>query len=274
MKTILITGSTDGIGKQTAYELASLGHQIIVHGRNSTRVDETVADLQSKTQNMNIRGVVGDLALMNNVYALGEMLAAQFPAIDVLINNAGVYMHSKVTTKDGFEVTFAVNHLAPFLLTYQLLPVLLKSDEARIINVSSVAHERGTLDFDNLNAEKKFSAYGSYALSKLANVLFTVELAKKIRTGSLTVNALHPGVIGTKLLKSGFGIDGASLEMGAQTSVYLAVSPEVRSVNGKYFTDCKRKAYNPVADDSAMREKFWYLSEMMAGINYPTEIKK
>jgi NAD(P)-dependent dehydrogenase (short-subunit alcohol dehydrogenase family) len=160
--------------------------------------------------------------------------------VDVLINNAGVFMKNRVLSEDGFEMTFAVNHLAHFLLTGLLLPQLKKSSAARIITVSSAAHSNAALDFENLNAERRFDAHGAYALSNLANVLFSKELAVRLEGSGITSNALHPGVISTKMLRKAFGMSGAGVKEGAATSVYLASSPAVEGVTGKYFVYKRR----------------------------------
>ena len=198
-KKVLVTGSSDGIGLETARQLKALGHEVIVHGRNHARAQGAVPGAQNW---------VCDFSSLEDV----RTAAARLPAgIDVLINNAGVYLQKREVTRDGYELTFQVNHLAHFLLTNLLLPSL--SDGARIINVSSQVHSGGRIDWDDPMAERSFSGYGAYAQSKLANILFTRELAR--RQTKATVNALHPGVIGTKLLHGGFGgMTGGSILAG------------------------------------------------------------
>lgn len=167
-------------------------------------------------------------------------------------------MNERVLTRDGFEMTFAVNHLAPFVLTLNLLDLLKKSNEPRVINVSSIAHTRGHLDFTNLNGEKGFSAYEAYANSKLANILFTRELVR--REPWVTSNSLHPGVITTKLLRAGFDMTGASVQEGAKTSIFLATAEGVKGVNGKYFCDGKEKKPSPEALDDQTAKQLWEVS--------------
>lgn len=236
-KIILITGSTDGIGRQAALELAALGSRVIVHGRDASRGKTVVEEIQTATGNQKVDLFIADFSSQKQVRQLAAKVNRRYDHLHVLINNAGVFMNERQVTEDGLETTFAVNHLAPFLLTNLLLDLLKKSAPSRIVTVSSIAHTRGRIEVDNLQAEKKFSGYGAYALSKLANVLFTYELAHQLTGSGVTANCLHPGVIGTKLLRNGFNISGSSPADGAETIVYLAVSPEVEQVTGKYFQD-------------------------------------
>ncbi len=260
-KTILITGATDGIGKQTAFDLAEKGYSVIVHGRSENKCADILKWIRNETGNENINYVVSDFSKLNEVRKLATELKQRFVKLDVLLNNAGVYMNDFLLTGDEFETTFAVNHLAPFLLTNLLLDQI--DNGGRIINVSSIAHTSATLDWDNLNAEKYFDGYYAYALSKLANVLFTYELAKRVDDRNITVNALHPGVITTKLLKAGFNMEGAGLKEGAATSVYLASSPEVENVTSKYFVKSKAVESSPISYVKENREKMWEVSEQI-----------
>ncbi|MGE5757411.1 MAG: SDR family NAD(P)-dependent oxidoreductase, partial [Sideroxydans sp.] len=180
-----------------------------------------------------------------------------------LINNAGVYLSERETSRDGFEMTLAVNHLAHFLLTNLLLPLLKKSAAPRVVTVSSIAHTSGRIDFDDMNSERGYNGYHAYANSKLANALFAYELAR--REPWLTSNSLHPGLIGTKLLHAGFSMPGASVESGARTPVYLATSAEVAKVSGKYFVDCSMAAPSPQAHDAQLAQRLWAWSEQAVG---------
>ena len=265
-KTILITGSTDGIGRQTALELAASGATILVHGRDAQRGKNVVEEIRTATGNRNVELLIADFSSLDNVRMLAVDVKKRCDALHVLINNAGVFMNERCLTADGFETTFAVNHLAPFLLTNLLLDLLQKSSPARIITVSSVTHTRGKLDFDNLQAEKQFGGYSSYALSKLANVLFTYELSEKLAGTGITSNCLHPGVIGTKLLRAGFDIQGGSPADGAELLLYLATSPEVEGVTGKYFQEKIETPSSPVTYDSFTREKLWDISARLTGL--------
>jgi len=262
-KTVLITGATDGIGKQTAIELALLGAEVILHGRNEEHLQKTKSEITTLTNNNNIKIISADLSYLKQTMKMADEVNNRFSRIDVLINNAGVYMKNKELTEDGLEKTFTVNHPSHFLLTNRLIDILQQNSPSRIINVSSVAHTKAQLDFDNLNSEKHFDAYNSYAVSKLANVLFTYELARRLEYLDVCINALHPGVIRTKLLWEGFSIIGNSLSEGAETSVYLATSDEVEGVSGKYFV---RKEETPSSDTSYNKEiqqKMWNVSEQM-----------
>jgi len=273
-KIVLITGSTDGIGKQTAVELALLGARVLVHGRDVNRVEKTVEQLRTflpagKIDNgdLRINGFTFDLSSLQEVKQFAAQIKDKFERIDILINNAGVYLRNKMLSDDGFEMTFAVNHLSHFLLTNELLPLLRNSNAGRIIHVSSMTHQSAKLEWDNLNAEKHYDAYGVYSFSKLANVLFSKELSERMNSSGVTSNSLHPGVIATKLLAAGFSIGGSSVKKGAENSVYLASSPEVKNISGKYFVDKKISRYNSIADDESVRKKFWDVSSEMTGLN-------
>ncbi len=265
-KLILITGATDGIGKQTALELARDGARLLLHGRSQSRLEDTRDELQRLVPGSAVEIVTADFSSLADVRRMAGDVA-RHGALDVLINNAGVYMNEHAMSHDGHEMTFAVNHLAPFLLTHLLLDALRAAPRARIVNVSSVAQMRGVLDFENLRGEKSFAPYGAYALSKLGNVLFTVELARRLAGEPITVNVLHPGVVSTKLLTEGFRLQGQdSLSQGAATSVYLATSPEVADVSGRYFVRCLEAEMNPVVAHPEIASRFYELSAELTGI--------
>jgi len=265
-RIILVTGATDGIGKQTAIELAKKGAHVIVHGRNPEKV-EAVRQAVEKAGAAKAEAVAFDLASFKSVRKGAEEIAKRVDRLDVLVNNAGVFMNERVVTEDGFETTFQVNHLAPFLLTRLLIDSVLKGPGARVVNVSSIAHRRGRLTLDDLQRERNYDGYGAYAQSKLANVFFTLEFANRFPPERITANALHPGVVGTKLLREGFGSSGSdSVEEGAETSVYLATSPEVEGVSGRYFVKCKEGDMALQALDSQGRKRLWEISEKMIGV--------
>ncbi|MFO0745825.1 MAG: SDR family NAD(P)-dependent oxidoreductase [Myxococcota bacterium] len=261
--TTLITGSTDGIGKETARQLLVHGHRVILHGRSAQRVDAVKADLAAPGRQ--IHSLVGDLSSLETVRAMAAEALDRFERIDVLVNNAGIYMNEAKLTVDGFEQTFAVNHLAPFLLTHLLMPVL----GERIINVSSMAHARGRLDRTTWRSLRGFDPYGAYAQSKLANVLFTVDLARRLEPG-LSTFALHPGVISTKLLTEGFGMRGPdSLAAGADTSVWLATDANVTkspSKSGQYFAKRQEARMHPLASDPRAAADFFNESARLVGV--------
>ncbi len=266
-KTILITGSTDGIGKQTAIELAHLGHKIIIHGKDRNRIDKTAEEIKKQTGNNNIECCLADFSSFRQTIKMAEEIKNKFEYLDVLINNAGIYMKERILTEDGFEKTFQINHLSHFLLTNLLLEFIKNSKQGRIINVSSIAHQSADFDLENLNGEKYFSPYNAYAVSKFANILFTKTLAEKLSNTNVTVNALHPGVISTKLLKAGFNISGASVKKGAETSVYLAVSEEVKKISGEYFIDKRIERSHPLTYDKKLLIQFWNISAKMTGLD-------
>jgi retinol dehydrogenase 14 len=265
-KVMLVTGSTDGIGRQTAIELARRGASVLVHGRDPKKVHEAVAEAQQEAPHGRVKGLVADFSRLEDVESLAREVAAKVGRLDVLLLNAGVFLNEPTLTPDGLEATFAINHLAPFLLTHHLLPLLERSAPSRVVVVSSIAHTRGELDLDDLRARRVYSPYGAYAASKLANVLFTLELAERLKGTGVTANCLHPGVVTTKLLKEGFGASGISVQEGAQTPVMLATAPELEGVTGCYFANGQRAQPAPSARDVALRKRLWEVSERLAGL--------
>ena len=269
MKTILVTGSSDGIGLATSQQLFSLGHKILVHGRNETRANYAIeqilahSDLEAAAaaEKKRLIPVWGDLSEMSQVVGLAAQVQKVAPDLSVLINNAGVYMSERVLTKDKFEMTFAVNHLAVHLLTHHLMSLLKAQKQARVVTVSSMAHSKGHIQFDNLNGEKHFDGYEAYSASKLMNVLFTRCLAALNKNNSLTANCLHPGVIETKLLRAGFNIHGDSAEHGCRTSVCLATDPALDAVTGKYFVNCKEALASRSGQDDNLAVQLWKKTE-------------
>lgn len=264
-KTVLITGSTDGIGKQTALDLAKMGARVLVHGRNAERTQAAAAEIGSVT-GAEVDFVVGDYTSLAQVRQMAEDVLAKADHLDVLINNAGIYMLERQMTGDGFEMSWQVNHLAPYLLTSLLVERMKRSAPARIVNVASIAHNQARLDYENLQGEKEFKPYRVYCLSKLGNVMATLDLAERLAGSDVTVNCLHPGVVETKLLHTGFNLQGTTLENGAQTSLFLATSPSVEDVTGKYFDDCKETAPSPVSLDVAERRHFMDVTNKMLGL--------
>ena len=264
----LVTGATDGIGQVTAQELYRKGLTVLVHGRTEKKAVAGASALGSRAV-----GVWGDLGSLEQVRQLATQVEAALAGkpLDVLLNNAGVFETERHESADGHELTMAVNHLAPFLLTKLLLPSLVKAPQGRVVNVSSVAHARGRLDlsdpstplrtgFDFNNA---FDGYVAYAASKLANVYFTHALARRLERTAATAYALHPGVITTKLLRKGFGMGGAPRVEGAATSVYCATAPELAKVNGRYYSDAREVDCAAHAKNQELEEELWALSEKL-----------
>jgi retinol dehydrogenase 14 len=261
-KIILITGSSDGIGKQTALDLAEMGATVIVHGRDPEKTKNVAAEIQESSGNSRVDFFVADFSSLREVKNVAVQLHARYDRINVLINNAGVYMNQKELSRDGFEMTFAVNHLAHFLLTHLLTDLIETSANGRILNVASMAHAHA-MDFENLQGEKFYDGYTAYSYSKLCNILFTYRLAQMLLNKAVTVNCLHPGVIKTKLLRAGWGMGGGSLESGSKTSVYLASSPVVEQVTGKYYANSRPANSASISHDLMVQNKLWQLSESM-----------
>jgi len=256
---ILINGATDNIGLENAKELARRGHELVLHGRNQERTQRASDAVQRVAPNTVLHTAHADLSDLAEISRMAQDLAARLPQLDVLINNAGVYMTTRKLSKDGFEMTLSVNHISHFLLTGLLLPLLKKSPEPRVVTVSSVAHMGGRIELDNLNGERHFDAYHAYANSKLADALFAYELAR--REPWLSSNSLHPGVIDTKLLHAGFNMPGSSVVEGVRTSVYLATSSEVKGVTGKYFDHCSAVSPSPLALNHQLAQQLCEWSE-------------
>ena len=268
---IMITGATDGIGRQTAQMLAAQASgplHLILHGRSLAKLDQVSTLLKRAHPKVEVETMCADFSSLEAVRVMGQEYKGKHDHLDVLINNAGVYMNERRMSEDGLEMTMAVNHLAPFLLTHTLLDSLRAAKAGRIINVSSVAHKRAKLDLDHFASAQDFDPYRAYGASKLANILFTRELARRLGPDApATVNALHPGVVSTKLLQQGFGMEGPdSLSQGAATSVYLATSPEVQGVSGQYFVKSTPQDPAPMALDDLLAKRLYDLSAELVGL--------
>jgi NAD(P)-dependent dehydrogenase (short-subunit alcohol dehydrogenase family) len=278
-KTIVVTGATSGMGRATALGLARLDSRLILVGRDAGRAEQTVAEIRKATGRKDVEIVRGDFARQAEVRRVADELLARTQAIHVLVNNAGVTMLKRTTTPDGHETTFAVNHLAYFLLTGLLLPRLLAAAPgARIVNVASDAHRWGALDFEDLQNERSYKAMKVYGQSKTANILFTRELARRLAGSGVTVNALHPGAVATRLGRGQgafselasrlLGLFMKSPEQGAETSIHLASAPALEGVTGRYFADQKEKEPMPHARDEAAAKRLWQISEELTGFRY------
>lgn len=272
-KICLITGGTNGIGKSTAHELARMGATVVIVGRNAQKTSQVVEEIRAASDNNTVDSLLADLSSQQEVRRLANEFESKYSHLHVLLNNAGAVFMQRQLSVDGIEMTFALNHLAYFLLTNLLLDKIKTSAPARIINVSSGAHTSGKIEFDNLQGERDYSPR-AYDNSKLANILFTVELARRLEGTGVTVNALHPGFSSTgfgknnpgflmKIIRAVVPLIARSPEKGAETSIYLASSPEVQSITGKYFVDCKAAQPAPQATDSAVAKKLWDISAEM-----------
>jgi NAD(P)-dependent dehydrogenase (short-subunit alcohol dehydrogenase family) len=271
---VLVTGSTDGIGRETALELARLGARVIVHGRSDARVKQAHEEVARVSAAAPPAPVVADFASFAAVRSMAAELESRQQPIDALINNAGVYMKRRELSADGIELTLAVNHFAHVLLTHLLLAGEAGKVLQRIVNVSSIAHNRAFLDLQDIdNTRGDFDDYQAYATSKFANVLFTVELARRLRERGVLVNAVHPGVVSTKLLTAGFEMRGPdSLGKGARTSVLLAISPEYAHISGAYFMEGRDSRMHRRAADSDLAARYYELSTERVGVEALPEV--
>jgi retinol dehydrogenase 14 len=275
-KTVLVTGGTGGICKATAIGLAAMGARVGITGRDIARTRAAAADIATASGNPAVDGFPADMSSQAEVRRLaGEVLAA-YPRLDVLVNNVGGFWATRHVTADGLEHTFAVNHLAPFLLTALLLDRLTISAPARIVTVSSGAHATGTINFSDLQGERRYSGQQAYSQSKLANVMFTYELARRLDGTGVTATVLHPGVVRTgfaaedpsPMLKAFLPLIRLFLktpEKGAATSIYLASAPDVEGVTGTYFADSKPKTSSPSSYDAAAAGRLWQISLDLVG---------
>lgn len=276
-KTIAVTGATNGIGEVAARELARSGAEVIIISRSESKCAATAAKIKSETGSQLVSYIAADLSTLDGMRHAADTIRERFPKLHVLLNNAGGLFTKRQVTADGYEMTFALNHLSYFVVTNALLDLLkataASDGEARVVNVSSGAHysARG-VNFDDLLRKQGYNAFGVYSETKLMNILFTNELARRLEGTGVTANSLHPGFV-----RTGFGMNNGgwfvrlfgivsqfaaiSPEEGAQTSIYLASSPEVRGVTGQYFTNKQIKTPSAAARDSYLQEKLWRVSE-------------
>jgi len=271
-KTIVITGATDGIGKIAARELAKTGATLVLVGRNAEKGNLVVNEISDLTSNKNIQFYQADLSLLKQTKLVCDEIKKDFTQIDVLLNNAGGFFADYYQTEEGLEHTFALNHLNYFVMTKELLPLLEAAPSGRIVNVSSDAHNGQSIDWDNLQGENGFKGWSVYGRSKLMNILFTYELAQRISDTTVTANCLHPGFVKTKFGDNNSGLMGIgmklakslaaiSLDKGGATSVYLASSPEVDGISGKYFAKSKAKKSSDVSYIENDWKRLWTVSE-------------
>ncbi|HLU10117.1 MAG TPA: SDR family oxidoreductase [Oceanobacillus sp.] len=276
-KICVVTGATNGIGKVTALELAKMGATVIVVGRSAERTESVVKEIQQASGNNAVEALLADLSVQAQVRELAAAIQRKYEHLDVLVNNAGGMFLRREETADGIEMTWALNHLNYFLLTNLLLDTLKRAPAARIVNVASDAHEGGKIQFDDLAfKQRRYGWMVAYAQSKLANIMFTYELARRLNGTNVTANTLHPGFVNTN-----FGANNGTLariakvvmrplalspEQGASTIIYLASSPEVEGTTGQYFVKCKPHRSSKASYDEAVQRRLWRVSEEMVGL--------
>jgi len=278
-KIVLITGATSGIGKETARKLAEMGAELVLVARDEEKLNNTIKEITASTGNTKLDYFRCDLSSMNDIRQMTDRFLQKYNRLDVLINNAGLIVPEFRKTVDGYEYTFALNHLGYFLTTGLLIETLLKSAPARIISVSSVAHTWSDIQFDDLMLEKKYNPAKAYGQSKLANILFTRELARRLNGKGVTANCFHPGAVNTRFGSEFKGIFKAGLELfrplmispqkAAETPVYLASSLEVEGVSGEYFVKKRPAKTSRAAQDMEKARKLWEISEKLTGFTYP-----
>ena len=280
-KVVMVTGATSGIGVVTAHKLAEMGAEVVIVSRLESRLETAVQRITTETGNDKVTYIQGDLSSMADVRHVANTFLQNHNRLDVLVNNAGAMFWNRLETVDGYEMTLALNHLSYFLLTHLLLDVLKRTaaehGEARIVNVASDAHVQAKLNLDDIQQKQWQNGFWTYGVSKLMNIMFTYELARRLEGMGVTANVLHPGFIET-----GFGKNNGKLmsgimsilhkvmakspTVGAETSVYLAASPEVKGINGKYWVDMKQKRSNEASYNVEEQKRLWEISERLTGI--------
>ena len=274
-KVVLITGGTSGIGKAAATALAAMGAKVVVTGRNVEKGQRAVEDIKHESGREDVSLMVADLTVQAEVRRLAGEFEERHERLDVLVNNAGVVQSKRTETSDGIETTLAVNHLAPFLLTNLLLDLLKRSAPSRIITVASEAERWGKMDLDDLQSRRKYRGFPVYGMTKLANIMFTFELAMRLEGTGVTANCIHPGAVNTNFGTNSSGLGTLlfrafkpfmrSPEQGADTVIYLASSPDVEGMSGKYLSDRKLTTASDQAYDEALRKRLWEISEELTG---------
>jgi retinol dehydrogenase-12 len=274
-KLCLVTGATSGIGLVTARELARQGARVVLVGRDPSRCESAVKHIEEQTGRQT-ETLLADLSSQRQIRELARQYRERHGRLDVLVNNAGGLWIERRLTEDGLEMTFAVNHLAYFLLTHLLLDTLKASAPARVVNVASAAHLRATLDFENLQSERSYRGWRAYCRSKLANILFTNELARRLRGTGVTANSLHPGLVATgfgdgngwrgRLLRGVARLFAIGAEAGAQTTLHVATAPELTDVSGRYFDRCQAVSSSPASNDAEAARRLWTVSEELTGL--------
>ncbi|RLT21489.1 MAG: SDR family oxidoreductase [Chloroflexi bacterium] len=270
-KVMIVTGATNGIGLITARELAATGARVVLVGRSARRLADTVALITQQTPAANLDTIQADLSSQADVLAVADTIKQRYDHIDVLLNNAGAFFTEHQLSVDGIEMTWALNHMAPFLLTTTLLDLLRASAPARIITVASAAHQGATINFDDLEGKTRFSGWKAYAQSKLANIMFTYELANRLLDSDVTANCLHPGFVATGFAQNNPGWFAKAFavmqrymaitpEKGAETSIFLARSDSVATTTGRYFDKCKPVPSSKISYDVTTQRRLWQQS--------------
>jgi NAD(P)-dependent dehydrogenase (short-subunit alcohol dehydrogenase family) len=278
-KVVLVTGANSGIGRASALALARLGATVVMLCRSAERGEKALRRVREQSGNEDVHLLLADLSSRRDIFEGARDFKARFRRLDVLLNNAGILTRRRRLTEDGFELQFFVNHLAYFLLTRLLLDALRESVPSRIVNVASTAHSRGTLDFEDLQGEKHYDGWQQYANTKLANIVFTYELARRLKGSGVTANCLHPGLIHTHLMSNYSWVINAlwyllqrffkQPEEGAATPVYLASSPEVEGKSGGYYRNCAPMGTSEESYDPAVQSRLWEVSEALTGFSFP-----
>ena len=278
-KVVLITGANSGIGRASALGLARLGATVVMLCRSAKRGERALRWVRKHSGNEDVHLLLADLSRRQEIFAAAGEFKSRFRRLDVLLNNAGILTRKRRLTADGFEAQFFVNHLAYFLLTGLLLDMLRDSAPSRIVNVASTAHSRGTLDFDDLQCERHYNGWQQYGNTKLANIVFTYELARRLQGSGVTANCLHPGVIHTNLMSNYSKVLNGLWHLlrwffkrpdeGARTPVFLASSPAVANESGKYYRNCTLMGTSEESNDPAVQRRLWEVSESLTGFTFP-----
>jgi retinol dehydrogenase-12 len=273
-KKILVTGATSGIGEVTALELARMGAHVVIVARSAERAEATLGKIRAQVPGASLELLLGDLSVLRNVSRVAQAYRERHGTLDVLVNNAGAIHLDRKVTEDGLEMTFAVNHMAYFVLTNALRDLLAGTPGARVVSVASDAHRAGRLDFDDLQSERSYNGWVTYGTSKLMNILWAAELARRLEGTGVTSNSLHPGVVATGFARNDGGIIAkltaffapllTTPEDGARTTIHLAASPEVAGMNGLYFKNRKPKSPLARARDMDAARRLWEVSEAIA----------
>jgi NAD(P)-dependent dehydrogenase (short-subunit alcohol dehydrogenase family) len=273
-KVCIVTGANVGIGKETALGLARLGADVVMVCRDRERSEAARREIKQKSGNNGIELMICDLASQNSIRQFAHQFQARYRRLDVLVNNAAVVLRDRSVTEDGLESTFAINHLGYFLVTNLLLGLLKESAPSRIVCVSSAAHKYARLDLGAWPTGRGYSSFGAYANSKLANILFTYHLARRLEGTGVTANCLHPGTVGTNLfrelpqfLQGLIKLVTISPKRGARTPIYLASSPEVEGVSGKYFARCRQQKSSESSHNEEAERRLWEISAELTGLD-------